>query len=450
MSGRPFRFIHASDLHLERPLVGVAEMPEHLRELFIDAPYTAARRVFEAALVEDVRFVILSGGIVVPSSSGPRGPLFLAEQFARLAERGIAVYWAGSVADPPEVWPAAVRLPQNVHYFPRGRVEELLVHDGEIKGDSPIFADAKRGTVPSPLARIVGVSCDERRPWQPSDFQPDPGGLYTIAVAHGEPDLAVLQSRGIHYWALGGRPNRSTPLCGATTGLPPSGAAAAVGVAAQLSGSSLIVHYCGTPQGRRPEESGIHGCTLVQVDEQRQTRTSLIPADAAHWIDERVAIDETTTAEGLESRLRERMHALLEATPATVLLVSWMIAGQGPLLGSLRRAGGTAALLDRLRGDFGYRQPAAWSVSIEVELSETLPPEWYEQETIRGDFLRAVRQLQMNADEPLRLEQYLAEAHRAGTLAAAVAFPAKAAREGVLREAAALGADLLSGEEARP
>ena len=71
-------------------------------------------------------------------------------------------------------------------------------------------------------------------------------------------------------------------------------------------------------------------------------------------------------------------------------------------------------------------------MSIEVELSETLPPEWYEQETIRGDFLRAVRQLQMNADEPLRLEQYLAEPHRAGTLAAAVAFPAKAGREGVL------------------
>ena len=88
-------------------------------------------------------------------------------------------------------------------------------------------------------------------------------------------------------------------------------------------------------------------------------------------------------------------------------------------------------------------------MAIEVELSETLPPEWYEQETIRGDFLRAIRQLQMNPDEPLALEQYLAEAHRAGTLAAAVAFPGKTARDGVLREAAALGVDLLSGEEAQ-
>ena len=127
MSNCPFRFIHASDFHLERPLMGVAEVPDHLRELFLEAPYTAARRVFDAALAEDANFVVLSGGIVVPPDTGPRGPLLLAEQFARLAERGIGVYWAGSPIDPPEAWPAAVKLPQNVHFFPRGQVENLLV-----------------------------------------------------------------------------------------------------------------------------------------------------------------------------------------------------------------------------------------------------------------------------------------------------------------------------------
>ena len=76
-----------------------------------------------------------------------------------------------------------------------------------------------------------------------------------------------------------------------------------------------------------------------------------------------------------------------------------------------------------------------------------MPPEWYEQETIRGDFLRAVRLFQMNADEPLGLEEYLADADRAGELAEAVAFPNAVARERVLREAAALGVDLLTGEE---
>ncbi len=90
MSTCPFRFIHASDFHLERPLMGVADVPDHLRELFLEAPYKAARQVFDAALTEDANFVVLSGGIVVPSDTGPRGPLLLTEQFARLAERGSA------------------------------------------------------------------------------------------------------------------------------------------------------------------------------------------------------------------------------------------------------------------------------------------------------------------------------------------------------------------------
>ena len=77
-----------------------------------------------------------------------------------------------------------------------------------------------------------------------------------------------------------------------------------------------------------------------------------------------------------------------------------------------------------------------------------MPPEWYEQETIRGDFLRAIRQLQMNPDEPLDLDSYLAEAasgRHAGRRRRP--SPARPARDRVLREAAALGVDLLSGEE---
>ena len=54
----------------------------------------------------------------------------------------------------------------------------------------------------------------------------------------------------------------------------------------------------------------------------------------------------------------------------------------------------------------------------------------------------------MNHSEPLELEGYLAEAHMAGALASAAAMPDKTVRQAVLREAAWLGVDLLSGEEA--
>ena len=154
MPTRPFRFVHASDFHLEQPLMGVAEIPDHLRELFLESPYLAARQVFEAVLAEDAKFLLLSGGIVTPDA-GPRGPAFLVEQFARLAGRGINVYWAGSTGDPSEAWPASFKLPQNVHIFPRSQVESLFVQDNA-----------------GPLARLAGISCDGQRPLRPAIFYP--------------------------------------------------------------------------------------------------------------------------------------------------------------------------------------------------------------------------------------------------------------------------------------
>ena len=215
------------------------------------------------------------------------------------------------------------------------------------------------GTAAGPLARVAGVSYDQRRPWRPTDFQPDPAGLYTIAVVPGDVDLALLPTRGLHYWALGGRHDRSTPLSAGVATVSHASLELAPPTP-QSPGNSPVAHYCGTPQGRRPEESGIHGCTLVQVDPQGQTRTSLIPTDAARWLGERVSVERNDDGRGPgiatpptdshagRSRAGHRIVGFLDDCRA------------GPLLAALRRPGGTAALLDRLRGDYGYRQPAAW------------------------------------------------------------------------------------------
>ena len=56
MPGEPFRFLHASDLHLEQPLAGLDEIPDHLRDRLVDAPLAAARSVFDAAVAEAVDF----------------------------------------------------------------------------------------------------------------------------------------------------------------------------------------------------------------------------------------------------------------------------------------------------------------------------------------------------------------------------------------------------------
>ena len=50
MSGHSLRFLHTSDVHLEQPLYGVAEIPDHLRDTFLDAPFQAVQQIVDLAI----------------------------------------------------------------------------------------------------------------------------------------------------------------------------------------------------------------------------------------------------------------------------------------------------------------------------------------------------------------------------------------------------------------
>lgn len=406
MPGHALRLVHASDLHLERPPYGLAEIPDHLRELLLESPYLAARRVFDTVLAEEADLLILAGDAVQPDHSGPHGALFLLEQFQRLAERGIPVYWAGGSVDPPEVWPTWATLPENVHVFSRGRVDEFVYQRGA-----------------TPVARLMGASRDRNRPVHADAFVPDATGLFSVGIIHGAADGQLLRAQGLNYWALGGRHGRSTVFSGPQTG-----------------------HYPGSPQGRQPEEHGPHGCTLVEFDQQGGAKLTPVACDAIRWASERIGIEPGASREDLEATLHERMAALREATPDRPLMVSWTVVGSGALAKALRRGQVGSDLLGMLRADYGTAAPAAWSVSLEAEPPDDLPVEWYEQQTILGEYLRDLRHYEINPSEPIELEFYLGR-HAETPLGEAVALADGRSRQRVLREAALLGVDLLSPEE---
>ncbi len=292
----PFRFIHAADFHLHRPITGITEVPEHLRELLLEAAYRAAVRVFEAALTEESDFVLLAGDLLDPEATGPHGPLTLVEQFERLAERGIAVYWAGGQCDPPEVWPAVYHLPDNVHVLPAGRPVEIL-HEREGEPIARIVGASRvEGGLKPTLRQVEGglepTLRQQEEHLQPAFFNPDPTGLFTIGLANGAAEAETLASRGIDYWALGGSPRQT------------------------LFQTPHTAHYPGSPQGRQPADAGPHGCTSLHVDAERRLHSQLITTDVLRWHTERLVIDPGTTRNELESRLRQRMVAAIGGAPA--------------------------------------------------------------------------------------------------------------------------------------
>ncbi len=407
MPNREFRFIHAADLHLEQVPHGVAHVPEHLQELFIDSAYAAAGRIFEAACTEQVDFLILAGDVLDAKRTGPRGPLFLVEQFQKLAQREIPVFWAGGAVDSPDVWPPSVTLPDNVVIFPMGKPEEV-VFDRHAE----------------PVVRLVGASRISGRRLRPNEFSGEPGGLFTIGVAHGAADPQALKRREIDYWALGGRHQRTT-----------------------LYRGPEVAHYPGTPQGRSPADTGQYGCTLVEVDDRKTIRSTQIPTNHFRWHSERIEVQEGSSREDLETALRERINSLAQAHAGIDQMISWTIEGTGPLVTGIRRGPLEDALLQTLRREFGIGPPALWSLTLETDAKIQVPQTWLDEETIRGDFLQAIRRMEEDGGAALDLTEYLPERYLAGSLSAAAVLSDPQQRGRVLAEAAMLGVDLLTEEE---
>lgn len=410
MSGWPFRFVHASDFHLELPLFGVAEVPAHLREWFLDAPYQAALRVFDTVLAEDARFLILSGDILNAPGAGARGVLFLLEQFRRLQDRGVAVYWAGGRVDRATQWPSAMALPPNVHVFPADDVGHFHhEHDGET------------------LALLIGQGRSRRGPINAQEMAEVQAGFgsggYSIAVAHGEQDPAVLQNSAFNYWALGGHHDRTT-----------------------LFSSPSIAHYPGSPQGREPAEIGVHGCTVVEVDQRGLSRVSHVATDVLRWQSEQLLIGADWSEETLLKRITNRAEHLRDGSGQVHQLVEWTLMGEGPLASSYTSSSKAQALIERLQKEFGHEKPAVWSLSVEVESPQGLPASWYEEETLRGEFVRQMQSLHDQPSEPLGLEQFIPPVYAEAAIGEKLVSADAADRERVIRHAAALGAELLSGD----
>lgn len=406
MSQVPFRFVHASDLHLERPLGGVSAVPEHLRELFLDAPLLAARQVFETAVTEGADALLLSGDVVDFDNVGPRAVVLLAEQFRRLADHGIAVYWACGDCDPAGSWPACVELPENVHVFPVGQVATFLLRRGK-----------------DTVACIQGISRDPDAELDDSGFHRDVHGTFTVGVSYGTTAAPGAEGDRVHYMALGGRHHRQT-----------------------VDQEPGLAHYCGTLQGRHPGETGPRGCTVASVDDAGNTKTRFVATDAIRWVTETVEVVAGMDEDSLYKLIEERVARLRIKHQGTPLLVTWKIEGRGQILNHIRAGGISDDIAALLREQYGHESPALWTVGLECSSPLDVPREWYDEETIMGDVLREFRKLEADADIPLALEDFLPEELREtprGELAAVAAED----RGALLWAASKMAVDMMDGEE---
>ena len=418
MSSDLVRFIHASDFQLGRPLRGLSEVPDELRDRLIDAPRLAAQRVFETAILEEVDFILLSGNILDPRSADPRGMAFLLEQFEQLREHGIATYWAGGDVDRPGRWPEEVGFPDGVHFFESDSVEAKM----HLRDDRP-------------AAVVLGTSS---RQFRSTEFRHDLSAPVTVAVTHANVDPASLEHTPVDYWALGGVAERKV-----------------------LTTTTTAAQYAGSPQGNQPGEPGPHGCVLVRTGDGGRPHTQFVPTDVVRWHTLRVSASETTSRDELQTMLAEGLRGLAAESSDQPLLVCCVVETGGRLGARLRQEGLDQEVLRWLRRRLIKSSPPVWTVSLEAPCTCDMPEDWQEEDTILGDYLRAVEEHRTNGRQALDIGQFLAGSQAAGSQAAGsqaagsqaagelqsmLAVSSEEIRDHILRQAAQVGADLLRGD----
>jgi len=363
MGKESIRFIHAGDFHLERPMQDLIDLPEHLKQTLVDAPWKSAEAIFETAIIENVDFVLLAGDLLNPVSCGAAGPAFLIQQFEDLQKRNIQVYWAGGQVDDPDRWPDAVALPSNVHLFSKRQLEPVIYRRNG-------FA----------LATILGRSSDGRESIRAAEFQTEADDTYVIALAHGIADRDSLLSQRIDYWALGGNHERQT-----------------------LHGEAPHMRICGTPQGRSFTEDGAHGYWTVEVDGNHDAQITAQDVDVFRYVTQTLDTEDLAMGRDVRQLMTKRISRLQSENGTRHLIVNWRIEMD---LENATQVGPAALeeILSWLRREYGHGSCSVWSTDIEVLSPKAFPKKWQEEETILGDFLRTCADSRKNLGKNINLK----------------------------------------------
>jgi hypothetical protein len=410
MSGESLRFIHAGDFHLESPLGDLDSIPAHLSAAMADAPRRAATAVLEAALADNIDFVVLCGDLLNPPSAGPHGMSLLLDHFEQLHRKQKPVFWTAGVSDDPAKWPDAVPLPPNVTLFPKNRAVAVPVQ--------------RAGRT---ICVVVGRSCDGRAVLHVPSYRVDPTDEFTIAVGHGRADANALAEGRFSFWALGGEHDRQKIDGGAESG----------------------AYYCGSPQGRSLAETGPHGYAIVDVDADQTTRVHHIDCDTFRYCQVELDAAEIAAVGNIRNLMGERIGRLLHENGGRHLLIGWDITiSSGDAMHSI---GDAEELLQWIRREYGHGTPAAWTVQLTVRPPRHYPKSWQEEDTILGDFLRAADKHRKSDGRELNLlpftEEHFTDGHpgMVSTTASLLADIPASSRTDVLDQATLLGVELLRG-----
>jgi exonuclease SbcD len=247
-----FRFIHAADIHLDSPLIGLDQDETAPKERIRNATRVAMKNLVDFALDERAEFLVIAGDIYDDDwNDYATGHVFL-DQIRRLAP--MPVYLIHGNHDAINKMTRSLPTPSHLHIFGSKAAKTMKLEALQVAIHGRSFGSS---ATQENLAR---------------DYPPPVDGYFNIGLLHSSlidteghdryapcsPEL--LANHGYHYWALGHIHKRRT-----------------------VRDADPTIIFPGNLQGRNVRETGPKGACLVSVDDDHRVTVEDRALDDVRW-----------------------------------------------------------------------------------------------------------------------------------------------------------------------
>ena len=276
------RFIHAADLHLDSPFIGLHTLPQPILQRIRQSTFQAFQTLIDQAIKHNIDFLLIAGDLFDGENRSLFAQAKLREGFQRLEEKNIQVYIIHGNHDPIQNNTRTFQYPDNVHIFSTTVQAKPFIKNGQH------------------IANIYGFSYPTKHVTNNmTSFykKANENVPYHIGMLHGNLDgksdhepyapftVNELLEKEFQYWALGHIHKRQT-----------------------LHEHPFIV-YPGNTQGRHKKEQGEKGIYLVEMEQEKES-ISFIQTSNVMWDTVTFNITNISSMDQLVEKLKKCVEEL--------------------------------------------------------------------------------------------------------------------------------------------
>lgn len=371
---KPFTFVHAADLHLDSPFIGIRSFNESLAEKLKKATFEAFENIIDLCIERQVDFLLVAGDVYDGAERNLRAQLAFQKGLKRLSDAGIASFVVHGNHDPLNGWFATLKWPEKTHIFGGNSIEVV-----------PVYRNSKE------IARIHGISfqSQEIRDNLAKNFRRSDSSSFAVGLLHcnvgtdtgHEPyapcTLKDLIVSGLDYWALGHVHGRTI-----------------------LRDRDPMIIYPGNTQGRNPRETGERGCYIISVNNEGVPKAEFVATDTVRWFVEHVSIEKVEDDEQLIASIRKVCKKVRENADGRNAICRLILTGRGSIHKSIMRQGLMEDLLEELHETEGNDDPFVWVEKIEGKTRSDIDIDSRRQgEDFVADLLNLIQSYRENPDQ---------------------------------------------------